>query len=154
MPLRLSALVIVLALCACAPRATQDYALFTAREGSLTHQTLEAPFYRVLLDLGVQIRSYEAFRYDGQDASVPRQLVEELTRGEAGAGFCAFRGNSFRTRDGQKVLVLVANGAQKVRGVIYDLSRRPRLTYTIFEGSSYRPLLERRQGASPALGCG
>lgn len=147
MPLRLAGFFLVLALLgACAPQVRQEYALFTAREGSLTHQTLAAPFYRALLDLGVQIESYEAFRYDGQDASVPRQLVAELTSGEEGAGFCAFRGNSFRTRDGQKVLVLVANDAQKVRGVIYDLSRQPRLTYTVFDGSSYRPLLGRRCG--------
>ncbi len=143
MLLRLLSLALLVLLAACAPGARQSYDLFVAREGSLTHQTLQAPFYRTLLDLGVDIESYEAFRYDGQDGGVPRQLVAELTQGEDGAGFCAFRGNTFQSRDA-KVLVLAANDQLAVRGVIYDLSRRPRLSYTVFTGSSFRSLLSRR----------
>jgi hypothetical protein len=140
-------LALLLLLGACAPAARQDHTLFVTREGSLTHQTLQAPFYRTLLDLGVSIRDYEAHSYHGQDGGVPSVLTAALTDNEGLAPherYCAFRGNTFRSPDGAKVLVLAANDRLGVRGVIYDASRAPRLTYTVFTGTSYRPLLPRR----------
>lgn len=130
-------------LAGCAPRAQHSYELLVSPEGRLTHQTLEAPFYRSLLELGVTVESYEAYRYDGRDGSVPRQLEAGLAEDE-GETFCGFRGNRFRSQDGGKVLLLFANAQLEVHGLIYDLSRAPRLSYTFFRGSSFRPLVTGR----------
>lgn len=88
-----------------------------------------------MAELGITIETHEAYHYYGDDGSVPKQLVRQLRDEE---GFCRARPSTYR--EGDVVLELTTNDQAEVRGVIYDLSRKPRLTYATFEGRSYRAL--------------
>jgi len=122
-------------LAACAPQTQASFDLLSTPAGSLSFQTLQAPFYRDLAALGIDIETHEAYHYYGDDGSVPQQLVRRLRDEE---GFC--RASPSTYREGDVVLELTYNNQAEVRGLLYDLSRKPRLTYATFEGRSYRAL--------------
>ena len=126
-------------LAACAPQTQASFDLLSSPADALSFQTLQAPFYRELAALGITIETHEAYHYYGDDGSVPGQLVRQLREEE---GFCRARPSTYR--EGSVVLELTANDQAEVRGLIYDLSRKPRLTYATFEGRSFRALPARR----------
>ena len=139
LPLLGTLLTSLLLLAACAPKAQASFDLLSSPADTLSFQTLQAPFYRDLAELGITIETHEAYHYYGDDGSVPRQLVRQLREEE---GFCRARPSTYR--EGDVVLELTYNNQAEVRGVIYDLSNKPRLTYATFEGRSYRALSARK----------
>ena len=130
---------------ACAPRSQADYSLLTTSDGGASFSTLIAPFYRDLAVLDMRVDSYDSFRYDGQDGRVQDRVVENFQAkyGAEDKGFCELR-ERYRSPDGEHVLVLATNDELEVRGVVYDLSRRPRLVYAYFEGRVFSPLPTKR----------
>lgn len=130
---------------ACAPRSQADYSLLTTSDGGASFSTLIAPFYRDLAVLDVRVDTVESFRYDGQDGGVQDRVVNNFQAKYQieDKGFCELR-DRYRTRDGQHVMVLATNSDLDVRGVVYDLSRQPRLTYAYFEGRVFSLLPTKR----------
>ncbi len=130
---------------ACAPRSQADYSLLTTSDGGASFSTLIAPFYRDLAVLDVRVDSFESFRYDGQDARVQDRVVDNFhAKNETeDKRFCELR-SRYRSQDGQHVMVLATSDDLDVRGVVYDLTRRPRLTYAYFEGRVFSPLPTKR----------
>lgn len=128
-------------LAACAPRFQSDFTLLTVSDGGASFSTLIAPFYRDLALLDVRVDSFESFHYDGQDRGVPGRVVENFYA--KNENFCELR-SRYRTKDGKHVMVLATNDNLEIRGVVYDLSRQPRLTYGYFEGQVFNPLPTKR----------
>ena len=129
-------------LCACAPQQT-NYDLLVIPADSSYFETMIAPFYRQLADLGLRVDSAETFYYSGAQSSVPGQLRRALY--DDNEGFCPLRREIYRAENRPHVLVLAADGSDQVRGLVYDLSRRPRVTYAYFEARSLTAL--------PTRGC-
>ena len=132
-------------LAACAPRSQADYSLLTTSDGGASFSTLVAPFYRDLAVLDVRVDVYDSFRYDGQDPHVQDRVVDNFQAKYQAEdkGFCELR-NRYRSPDGRHVMVLASNDSLDVRGVVYDLSRHPRLVYAYFEGRVFSPLPTKR----------
>ena len=136
----LTCLGLVYLLVACAPRA-KDFTLLSTSDGGASFSTLIAPFYRELALLDVRVDSYESFHYDGPDGGVPARVVDDFFA--ENEGFCELR-SRYRTSDARHVLVLALNDDLEIRGVVYDVSRQPRLTYGYFTGRVFSPLPTRR----------
>ena len=132
---------LLLGFVACAPRTQANYELLSTPADDSSFQLLIAPFYRDLATSGVEVGAYEVFAYYGDDRRVPKHLETELvTQNE---GFCLTRPAAYRANNDNAVLVLSGDGQGEVRGLVYDRSRAPRLTYATFEGQSFLPLARR-----------
>lgn len=105
-------------------------------------QTLLATFYPDLTRLGIRVEGTDFYRYNGADTAAARVVVDDLYR--ENEGFCEVRGGTLRAERRPYTIVLAADGARAVRGVVYDASRAPQLTYVYFTGRSLRTLPVRR----------
>ena len=104
-------------------------------------QTLLASFYPELTRIGITIEDSTSYAYNGDLTGAENVVIADLyTQNE---GFCAVRGGTYRTEGRPYVLVLAADGERGVRGVVYDMSREPRLTYAYFTGQSLQVLATR-----------
>ena len=107
------------------PVATADLA---------TYQYLAAPFTGELERLGVSVTNYQTYRYEGAD---PNGFVEAINRFYlANPGFCPLVEAFYAAPSGLQFMTVAGNNGLEVRGFLYDQSRRPRLTYAYFSGSS------------------
>lgn len=135
-------LVLLSVLAACAPTQQASYDFLVSPADSSYFQTMTSSFYGELGSLGVRVDSFETFSYTGQDKNVPEYLLESLTT----EGFCTVRGGVFTSEYRPHVLVVAADGDLGVKGVVYDLSRSPQVTYAYFQGESTRALPTARCG--------
>lgn len=104
-------------------------------------QTLLASFYPDLTRLGVTVKDSTSYGYNGDLMGADRVVVADLYANNE--GFCPVRDGTLRANGRPYVLVLAADGNRGVRGVVYDESREPRLTYAYFTGQSLQPLATR-----------
>ena len=103
-----------------------------------TYQYLAAPFAGDLQTLGVTVTGYQTYRYEGAD---PNGFVEAINRFYlANPGFCPLVEAFYAAPSGLQFMTLAGNNGAEVRGFLYDQSRRPKLTYAYFSGSSQRAL--------------
>lgn len=136
-------LLLTLLLCACAPRVQPEQQLPTTTADLETFQSLIAPFREDLAALGISVRSYQAHRYEGTD---PNGFVQATNRFyQTYPGFCPLTEAFYVAADGVRFMTLAGNNGLEVRGFLYDQSRRPRLSYAYFSGSSGQVL--------PAISC-
>jgi len=134
----LAGLIFIILLGACAPNVQPLAETSVSALDPSYAQTLVASFYPDLTRLGVTVDEQAAFSYSGADKNASRAVVAQLY--EDNEGFCAVRGGSYRLEQRPYVMVLAADGEQAVKGVVYDTTREPMLTYVYFTGRSLRAL--------------
>jgi hypothetical protein len=129
---------LTIALEGCAPAAKQQAALPVERADDATFQGLLSPFGGVLDELGVSVASFETFRYEGTDKAAFVQAINAFYK--QNPGFCPLEDAFFAAESGLQFLTLASNNGNEVRGFLYDQSRKPKLTYAYFTGSSAQRL--------------
>ena len=100
---------------------------------------LVAPFEVDLRQLGIVVTNYDAYYYGGSD---PNAFIEATNIFyQSNPGFCPIQNAFYAAANGLQFMTLASNGGTQIRGFLYNQSRRPRLTYAYFEGTSATTVL-------------
>ena len=134
----LLSLCVLLLLGACAPAVRPEPELPVLPADLSTFQALATPFQDDLATLGVTVRSYQAYLYEGTDTNAFVQATNRFYRSYP--GFCPLENAFYAADNGLQFMTLAGANGLEVRGFLYDQSRRPRLTYAYFSGESAQPL--------------
>jgi hypothetical protein len=97
-------------------------------------RSLVSPFDDELSELGVTVDSFQAYRYEGGDKDAFFVAVNSFYR--TNPGFCPLQEAFYAAENGLQFMTLAGDNGLQVRGFLYDHSRKPRLTYAYFEGTS------------------
>jgi hypothetical protein len=129
-------LVGLLGLVACAPSsAPPEQPWQAADEAVLT--VLRTPFVELLQTRGITLGVGQAFRYEGSDERVFLQVIDQFYRQHP--GFCPVERGFAAAPDRPLYITLAANGLD-VRALVYDQSRKPKLSFSFIQGSSLSAL--------------
>ena len=103
-----------------------------------TYQRLVEPFTEDLARLGVSLTGYTTYRYEGSSPNGFVQAVNTFYR--TNPGFCPLVEAFYVAPSGVQFMTLAGNNGTQIRAILYDQSRRPKLTYAYVEGTSRQPL--------------
>lgn len=125
-------------LTACVPVAREHIEPAQATADLATFERLVAPFENELDDLGITVLTFQTYRYNGDN---PKAFIEAInTFYRQNPGFCPLQEAFYPAQNGVQFMTLAGRNGLEIRGFLYDQSRRPRLTYAYFSGSSTQVL--------------
>jgi hypothetical protein len=102
---------------------------------------LLSPFLQDLQNMSIDISEFQIYRYEGEDPNAFIQATNQFYL--TNPGFCPLDEGAgfFVSDDGLIFLTLASNNTSAIKGFLYDQSRRPKLKYAYFSGTSRTDLM-------------